>query len=317
MRRIDIKDQNDFKLLEQLKGLDTIFLKIMTKNMPRELMAFDLSQFNGTIVISFLYPQFHKLKVKTDSWDNYYIFKNVGKTLISFQENVLFSIKYDQRENRYAVKDVQEKLRKIQVEAIPCDKIIRIKKKEHLARLNDLVDGSIYVDVNTDIENELIPAISLKNFTGKLCIDGHGHVISHCTIENGENGGLITDINSQGSLVINNFHIENCRFLGKCNYSGAFLGSRDMKKGYASSPALVVIVNCSVKKCKFTRAKYNGAFIGKWDEFISVLNCYHSDNVTRKGNIKFSSASDGSFGLISSFTTKNELNDELQLIRKN
>lgn len=368
MKRIDILKPNDFKLLEKLVGNEAIYLKILMKNMPDEMQAIDLSQYHGTITVSFEQMKFRKIKVETDSWDNVSIFKNVGKATIAFQENMTFLISYYNKNKKYAVKneqdlrnaislfqkgqnviaeverdfsisnglvipdgfsvhqnkcniyvnslELQEKFKKIKVDTILCDKIIRIDKKEHFTKLNTLEEGHVYVEIIADIKDEIIPSISLKDFTGKLCIDGQGHVMSHCTIENGVNGGLITDIHPQGTLVINNFHMENCRFLGTCNYSGAFLGSRVEKKGYASIPAPVVIANCSVKKCKFTRANYNGALIGKWDEFISILNCYHSDNFTRKGNIKFPSASDGSFGMIYSYISKNQIDKELQLFRK-
>ena len=126
MKLIEIKEWNDFKKIENLKGNDYIFVKVYLTTFKGTIDAIDLRNFSGTIDLSFAYPQkFYKVTVRTSDIKKVQgLFKNVGKTQILMNQDVFLKITYDVKKKRVLVateKDILEAVFKYPLENLVLD----------------------------------------------------------------------------------------------------------------------------------------------------------------------------------------------------
>lgn len=155
MKRIDILTLKDLEKLRNLKGKETIFVKI-GKELPTKIEAISLKKFEGGIYIDYEEPKKYKkfLIYTDDPKTTITFFKDVRANQIVIQKSSLITFKVIEKQNNYDVMNEKELL-----------KLVNTKKRSVLRLKNDLVLES-YLRIPPNIK-----------------VEGYGHTI-YTTKEN-------------------------------------------------------------------------------------------------------------------------------------
>lgn len=132
MKRIDILTYKDLEKLRNLKGKETIFIKI-GKELPTKIEAISLKNFEGGIYLDYEEPKKYKkfLIYTDDPKTTITFFKDVRANQIVIQKSSLITFKVIEKQNNYDVTNEKEFL-----------KLLKNKNKSVLHLKNNLVLGS-------------------------------------------------------------------------------------------------------------------------------------------------------------------------------
>lgn len=155
MRRVELHQVEDLKLLQNLKGNEYIFLKIYPTFIPTNICAVDLKKFRGTIDIDYENPRFISCTVKvTEGASRQFIFENIENVQILMSKPFFFSIRYKNIPNSFSLRTGTD-LEKVSRNVMNQDRII--------LRFED------------DVALQSFPVDFLKHYSGKIQILGENH----------------------------------------------------------------------------------------------------------------------------------------------
>lgn len=173
-------------------------------------------------------------------------------------------------QNYYVYLPSGSKLKKSNLQVKYYSRYIPISSPEDFQKLQDFTKGTIVAKLKTDIQNKIIPSVSLAKFQGNLILLGNNHSFQSCIIDG---PGIISELSNTASLTVRDFHMNQVIVRSESDYNGAFLGTHFISP-YASYTGEVLFQNCSVENSYIQKGDKNtGVFVGRYGENMYLHNC--------------------------------------------